>query len=131
VSDRLDGPFLLFRAVALLAAAAALACQPAVPPPEPPPVPIPCTRDVAVASDTIVISAGICNPYCIHVPVGTVVYFLNNDPMLYLFVADPPLPYDVQVPGFAGSETLPLASAGTMTWTAVQQPAATATVFVE
>jgi hypothetical protein len=131
VSDRLDGRLLLPRAVALVAAAAALACQPAVPLPDPPPVPIPCTRDVAVASDTIVVSGGICNPYCIHVPVGTTVYFLNSDPALYLFVADPPLPYDVQVPGYAGAETLPLAAAGTMTWTAVQQPAATATVFVE
>jgi hypothetical protein len=130
VSDRLDGRLVLPRAVALLAAATALACQPATPLPDPP-VPVPCTRDVAVASDTIVVSAGICNPYCIHVPVGTVVYFLNNDPMLYLFVADPALAYDVQVPGYAGAETLPLEAAGTMTWTAVQQPAATATIFVE
>jgi hypothetical protein len=131
VSDRLDGRFLLRRAVALLAAASALACQPAIPLPDPAPVPVPCTREVAVASDTIVVSGGICNPYCIHVPVGATVYFVNNDPWLYLFVADPPLWYDVQLPGYAAAETLPLGTAGTMTWTAAQQPAATATVFVE
>jgi hypothetical protein len=85
---------------------------------------------VAVASDTVVIAAGVCNPWCIHVPAGTPVYFVNNDPALYLFMAEPALPYDVQVPAHAGNVTLPLA-AGTVTWTAVQQPAATATIFVE
>jgi hypothetical protein len=130
VSDRLDGRFARIRAIAPLGVAALLsACGPAVP--EPPTGPgTPCTRDVAVASDTVVIAAGACNPWCIHVPAGTPVYFINDDPVLYLFVAEPALPYEVQVPQHAGSVTLPLA-AGTVTWTAVHQPAATVTVFVE
>lgn len=83
-----------------------------------------------MASDTIVISAGICNPWCLQVPTGTSVYFINNDPALYYFTADPALPYDIQVPGYGGAVTLPL-SAGTVTWTALQDPAATATIFAE
>lgn len=90
----------------------------------------PCTRDVAVASDTVVIAAGACNPWCIHVPDGTAVTFINNDPLLYLFAADPALPYEIQVPQYAGAVTLPL-EPGTVIWTAVHQPAATVTVFVE
>jgi hypothetical protein len=130
VSDRLDGRFDFLRAaVALLAAAVVAACQPHDPA-QPPPGGTPCSRAVAVASDTVVIAAGVCNPWCIHVPAGTPVYFVNNDPALYLFMAEPALPYDVQVPAHAGNVTLPLA-AGTVTWTAVQQPAATATIFVE
>jgi hypothetical protein len=130
VSDRLDGRFDFLRAaVALLAAAVVAACQPHDPA-QPPPDGTPCTRAVAVASDTVVIAAGVCNPWCIHVPAGTPVYFVNDDPALYLFMAQPALPYDVQVPAHAANVTLPLA-AGTVTWTAVQQPAATATIFVE
>jgi hypothetical protein len=130
VSDRLDGRFDFLRAVALVAVAALVAaCGPV--PPEPPFGPgTPCTRDAAVASDTVVIAAGVCNPWCIHVPAGTPVYFINNDPFLYLFAAEPALPYEVQVPQHAGAVTLPLA-AGTVTWTAVHQPAATVTVFAE
>lgn len=105
------------------------ACGPAAPEPTPGPV-IPCTRERAVASDTVVIAAGVCNPWCIHVPAGTPVYFLNNDPFLYLFAAEPALPYEIQVPQYAGAVTLPL-SAGTVIWTAVHQPAATVTVYVE
>jgi len=130
VSDRLDGRFALFRAIAPLGVAAFLsACGAATPEPAPDPG-TPCTRAVAVASDTVVIAAGICNPWCIHVAAGTPVYFINNDPFLYLFTADPALPYEVQVPQYAGNVTLPLA-AGTVTWTAVHQPAATVTIFVE
>jgi len=130
VSDRLDGRFAFLRAAAAVTAVALVsACGPSLPTAPPGPV-VPCTREVAVASDTVVIAAGACNPWCIHVPAGTAVYFINNDPALYLFMADPALPYDVQVPGYAGAVTLPLAS-GTVTWTAVHQPAATATVFVE
>jgi len=130
VSDRLDGRFDFLRAVALVAVAAlATTCGPVLP--EPPLGPVtPCTRDAAVASDTVVIAAGVCNPWCIHVPAGTPVYFVNNDPLIYLFTADPALPYEIQVPQYAGTVTLPLA-AGTVTWTAVHQPAATVTVFVE
>ena len=130
MSDRLDGRFAFLRAAAAVTAVALVsACGPSLPTAPPGPV-VPCTREVAVASDTVVIAAGACTPWCIHVPAGTAVYFINNDPALYLFMADPALPYDVQVPGYAGAVTLPLAS-GTVTWTAVHQPAATTTVFVE
>jgi hypothetical protein len=134
VTDRLDGRFGSLRAVAILAAAMVAACQPHDPfqaVPVPPDGGTPCTRDVAVDSDTVVISAGICNPWCIHVTAGTSVYFINNDPILYYLVADPPLPYDLQVPGYAGTVTLPLTAPGAVTWTEVHHPAATATIFVE
>jgi hypothetical protein len=132
VSDRLDGrfaPFSVIARVALLALVAA--CQPLDPIPPPPDGGTPCSRAVAVASDTVVISAGACNPWCIHVAAGTPIYFLNHDPDLYYFVADPPLPYDVPVPGSAPAVTLPLTTVGTLTFTAVHAPAATVTVFVE
>jgi hypothetical protein len=139
VSDRLDGRFASLRATALamLVPAALLlgvaACRP-LDPASPPPGPdggTPCSRSVAVAASDVVISAGACNPWCIHVPVGTSVYFINNDPTLYLFAADPPLSYEVQVPGHAGAVTLPLQAVGPVTWTAVQSPAATVTIYVE
>jgi hypothetical protein len=130
VSDRHDERFGSFRRAATIAAAAlVVACQPHDPA-RPPPGGTPCSRAVAVASDTVVIAAGVCNPWCIHVPAGTPVYFVNDDPALYLFMAEPALPYDVQVPAYAANVTLPLA-AGTVTWTAAQQPAATVTMFVE
>ena len=134
MTDRLDGRLGFLRALAILAAAVVAACQPHDPFQTFPVQPgggTPCTRNVAVASDTVVVSAGICNPWCIHVAAGTSVYFINNDPTLYLFMADPALPYDVQVPGYAGAVTLPLTVPGRVTWTAVHQPAATATIFVE
>jgi hypothetical protein len=117
--------------VALLALVAA--CQPLNPAA---PLPesdggTPCSRALAVASDTVVIAAGACNPWCIHVPVGTTVNFVNNDPDLYFFVPDPPLTADVQVPGRAPGFTDPLATPGEVTFTAVHAPSATVTVFVE
>jgi hypothetical protein len=134
VSDRLDGRFAPFRAIARVALLVAVAaCQP-LNPTSPPPSSdggTPCTRAVAVASDTVVIAAGACNPWCIHVPVGTPVYFVNYDTTTYLFVADPPLSYDVQVPGNAPAVTLPLSPAGAVTFTAVHAPTATVTVYVE
>ena len=134
MSDRDDGRFGSFLRAASIAAAALVAACGTLNPVDLPPVPsgpgTPCTRAVSVAADIVVISAGACNPWCIHLPAGKPVYFINNDPTLYLFAADPVLPYDVQVPGYAGTVTLPLA-AGTVTWTAVHQPAATVTVFVE
>jgi hypothetical protein len=84
-----------------------------------------------VASETVVVAAGSCNPGCIHVPVGTLVYFVNGDPTLYLFAATPPLTYEVQVPPFAAGVTAPLEPAGTYVFAAVQWPAATVTIFVE
>ena len=108
------------------------ACQPLEP--AAPPVPdggTPCSRSVAVAASDVVITAGACNPWCIHVPVGSRVYFINNDPVLYLFAADPPLAYEVQVPGYTGAVTLPLEAVGAVTWTAVHSPAATVTIYVE
>ncbi len=121
-------------AVALLAAMAlAAGCQPldpAQPLPVPPDGGTPCTRAVAVRADSVVIAAGTCIPWCLVVAAGTPVTFFNNDAALYYFVATPALPYDVQVPGYAGMMTLPL-PVGTWTWTALQSPATTATVFVE
>ncbi len=132
MSDRLDGRFAPFSAIARVALLALVAaCQPLGPISPPPDGGTPCSRAVAVAADTVVISAGACNPWCIHVAVGTPIYFLNQDPGLYYFVADPPLPYDVQVPGSAPAVTLPLSTAGTVTFTAVHAPSATVTVFVE
>jgi len=134
VSDRLDGRFAPFRAIARVALLGLLAaCQPlnpAVPPPSSDGG-TPCSRAVAVAADTVVITAGACNPWCIHVAVGTPVYFINYDKAIYLFVADPPLPYDVQVPGNAPAVTLPLDTLGPVTFTAVHAPTATVTVYVE
>jgi hypothetical protein len=139
VPDRPEGGTIPRRAPALAgaavlaAAALSVACQtlePASPPPVPPDGGTPCSRAVAVAADTVVIAAGACIPWCIAVPAGTEVTFQNNDPVLYYLVADPPLPYDVQVPAYAGMATLPL-PVGTYTWTAVQNPATTVTIFVE
>ena len=131
MSDRLDGRFAFLRAAAAVTAVALVAACGPQPPTAPPGPVVPCTREVAVASDTVVIAAGACNPWCIHVAAGTPVTFFNDDPALYFFLADPPLVYeDVQVPGYAGAVTLPL-SPGTVTWTSAHQPAATVTVFVE
>jgi hypothetical protein len=100
----------------------------------PPPVPdggTPCSRAGAIDTRDVVVSAGACNPWCIRVPAGSSVYFINEDPAPYLFAADPPLPYEVQVPGHAGAVTLPLDTVGAVTWTAVHAPAATVTIYVE
>jgi hypothetical protein len=133
VSDWLDGRFAPLRALALAGLLAGVAaCQTLEP--AAPPVPdggTPCSRAVAVAASDVVITAGACNPWCIHVPVGSRVYFINNDPVLYLFAADPPLAYEVQVPGYTGAVTLPLEAVGAVTWTAVHSPAATVTIYVE
>jgi len=96
VSDRLDGRFAPLRPMALAALLAGVAaCQP-LDSAAPPPVTdggTPCSPAVAVAAVDVVISAGACNPWCIHVPVGSRVFFINDDPVLYLFAADPPLSY--------------------------------------
>ncbi len=133
MTDRLESRSALRVAAVVLAAALGAGCQPLDPAqgaPAPSGPPVPCTREVAVASDTVVITAAACNPYCLHVAAGTPVYFLNHDGTAYYFVASPALPYDLPVPAYAGTVTLPLA-AGTVTWTAVHAPSATATVFVE
>jgi hypothetical protein len=134
VSDWLDRRIAPVRALALAALLPCLvACQP-LNPTSPPPVGdggTPCSRSVAVDSDTVVIAAQVCDPWCIHVPTGTSVYFINNDTAMYLFVADPPLSYDVQVPGRSPAVTLPLDTPGTVSFTAVHAPTATVTVFVE
>jgi hypothetical protein len=135
VSDLLDRRFgSRCAAVALAAVLLVAGCQPLTQeqlPPVPPDGGTPCNRALAVESDTVVISAGACNPWCIHVRAGTPVYFINNDPGLYFFLANPALLYeDVQVPGGAGTVTLPLPP-GMVTWTAAHTPAATVTVFVE
>ena len=130
MSDWLDGRFASLRTTVLAALLAGVAaCHPLAP--SVPDGGTPCSRAVAVAALDVVISAGACNPWCIHVPVGSRVYFVNNDPVTYLFAADPPLPYEVQVPGHANAVTLPLETVGTVTWTAVHSPAATVTIFVE
>jgi hypothetical protein len=130
VSDWLDGRFAPLRAMVLAALLAGVtACDPATPPA--PDGGTPCSRAVAVPFDEVAISAGACNPWCIHVPVGSRVYFINNDPVTYLFTADPPLWNELPVPGHAAAVTPPLETAGTVTWTAVHSPAATVTIFVE
>ncbi len=132
MSDRLDGRWGALRATAALLVAGAVAgCGPmrSLDPPVPP-EPTPCTRATAVGADTVVITAGVCNPWCIHVAAGASVTFLNGDPALYYLTAEPVFPYDLQVPGYAGAVTLPL-PVGAVTWTAVQAPSATVTVFVE
>jgi len=134
VTDRLDGRLGFLRALAILAAAMVAACQPHDPFqtfPVQPDGGTPCTRAVSVASDTVVITAGACNPWCIHVAAGTSVYFHSNDPALYYFVADPVLSYDLQVLGYGDAVTLPLTTLGPVTWTAAHQQAATVTIFVE
>jgi hypothetical protein len=133
VPDRLDRRFTLPALAATLSiAATVLGCQPLAPAAPPPGSDggTPCVSSGAVAANEVVVAAGVCNPWCIQVAAGTPVYFYNNDPALYLFVADPPLSYDVQVPGYAGAVTLPLA-AGSWTFTAVQAPSATVTVRVQ
>ena len=119
------------RRAASVAAALVVAACGRLEPPVPPGPAVPCTRDVSVASDTVVITAGICNPWCIHVAAGTRVYFINQDPALYFFIASPALPYDLPVPGGSGAATEPLTALGPVTWTAAHQQAATATIFVE
>jgi hypothetical protein len=134
VSDWLDGRFAPQRATVLAALLAGVAACLPLDGASPPPVPdggTPCSRAVAVAALDVVISAGACNPWCIHVPLGSRVYFFNNDPVTYLLAADPPLPYEVQVPGHTGAVTLPLEAVGAVTWTAVHSPAATVTIYVE
>jgi hypothetical protein len=134
VSDRLDWRIAPRRALALAVLLPCVAaCQP-LNPTSPPPVGdggTPCTRASAVSSDTVVIAAQACDPWCIYLPAGSSLYFINNDTAMYLFVADPPLPYDVQVPGRSPAVTLPLDTRGTVTFTAVHAPTATVTVFVE
>ena len=131
MSDRHDGRLGFFRAVASAAAALVVAACGRIEPPPPPGPVVPCTRAVAVPSDTVRISAGVCNPWCIHVAARTPVFFINGDPTLYYFTADPTLPFDIQVPAYAGAVTPPLTDLGAVTWTAVHQPAATVTIFVE
>ncbi len=134
MSDRLDGR-IAFRgarragalcALALLAAA----CQPLSPaqlPPEAGP-PVPCTADVAVATDTVAVSAGICNPGCIKVQAGTPIQLVNQDPYLYLFTATAPATFQLQLPPGAWFATPPLA-AGTWEIYEVHQPATAVTVL--
>jgi hypothetical protein len=133
VSDRADSR--IARAARALALATSLAaagagCSPHSPEPPPPDGGTPCTRAAAVAANEVVIVAGACNPWCIHVPAGAQVWFYNQDPVLYLVDSDPPVVPEMQLPASGATSTPPLA-AGTVTFTAVQAPSATVTVFVE
>jgi hypothetical protein len=134
VSDRLDGRFATSRTrrTGALAAAALLAaaCQPLSPAQLPPEAsePVPCTADVAVATDTVAISAGICNPDCIKVAAGTPIQLVNQDPYLYLFTATSPATFQLQLPPGAWFSTPPLA-AGTWEIYEVHQPATSVTVL--
>ena len=122
------------RLLGLVAVAASLgACSP-LNPAAPPPgggSGTPCTREVAVPTDTVVITAGTCDPWCVHVAAGTTVYFLNRDGALYYLEADPAEYGVVQVQGGATGWTSPLEPPGTVTFTAAQAPAVTVTIFVE
>jgi hypothetical protein len=117
----------------LLAAALCASCD-EVGPAVPPPVGdggTPCTRATAIASAMVVVVAGVCNPWCIHVPVGTRVEFLNQDPATYLLTSDGPPAFEMVLPPSSAASTPALAAPGTVVVTAAHVPAATATIFVE
>ena len=134
--DRCPAPRHAWRASrrgALLAAALCAACE-VLGPAEPPPAGdggTPCTRATAVAAATVVVVAGACNPWCIHVPAGASVEFLNQDRATYLFASEGPPAFEMLVPASSAASTPALASPGTVVVTAVHVPAATATIFVE
>ena len=136
MSDRLDGRFAsrLARRAGALAAAALLAagCQPLSPAAGPPEAgtPTPCTRDSATPTDTVVVTAGICNPGCVRVAAGTPIQLVNQDPYLYLFTGSPPATFELQLPPGAWFSTPPLA-VGTWLVSEVHQPATSVTVFAE
>jgi hypothetical protein len=136
VSDRLDGRFASRTARRLGRVAAAVlfasGCQPLSPAVLPPEAGggTPCTLDVATRADTVVVSAGICNPGCVRVAAGTPVQLVNQDPYLYLFVGEPPATFQLQLPPGAWFATPPLA-AGTWVVSEVHQPATTVTIFAE
>ena len=129
MSDRRDRPA---RALTLLALAAAAACHPlnqAVPPPSGDGG-TPCTASTAVRGDVVAVTHGICNPWCIAVPAGTAVTFLNQDPILYQLVSAGAPGFEVVLAPLGAAETPPL-TAGVVVVTAVENAAATVTILVE
>jgi hypothetical protein len=79
----------------------------------------------------VVLVAGACNPWCVHVPAGSRVEFLNQDPATYLLASDGPPAFELVIPAATAASTPPLAAPGTVVVTAIHVPAATATIFVE
>jgi len=142
VSDRrpaaLDRPRLALRvllvaALAVPAAALLAGCAP-LGLPEPPPAGdggTPCTRANAIAADTVVLMARACNPWCIHVPTGTEVGFINQDAATYLMLSSGPPPFEIPLPPSSGGSTPKLLAPGTVVVTDAHWPAATVTIYVE
>lgn len=136
MSDPLDrrsaGTGALLLGMAAAGALALSACQPlspAQPPPENP-ASVPCTLDTAVATDTVAVVAGACNPGCIRVRAGMLVGLVNQDAYYYLFAGEPPSTIEVALPAGAWGYTPPL-PAGTTVLADVHWPAATVTIFAE
>ncbi|HVP67310.1 MAG TPA: hypothetical protein VMT17_08615 [Anaeromyxobacteraceae bacterium] len=127
MSDRRDWP-----ALALPLLAAVVACQP-LNQPVPPPVSdggTPCSASTAVAADTVVVTNGICNPWCLSAHAGASVMFLNQDGMLYLLDGTGASTFEIALAPQSAVETPPLPS-GVVLVTAVENPAATVTILVE
>jgi hypothetical protein len=136
VSDRRDHRDPAPRRVTALAGpllALLLACEPLALP-EPPPAGdggTPCTRATSISADTVVLVAGTCNPWCIHVPAGTAVGFVNQDRATYLMLSAGPPPFEIPLPISSAGSTPRLETPGTVVVTDAHWPAATVTIFVE
>jgi hypothetical protein len=110
-----------------------LACEP-LSLPEPPPAGdggTPCSRATSISADTVVLVARVCNPWCIHVPAGTAVAFVNQDPASYLMLSAGPPAFEIPLPASAAGSTPRLETPGTVVVTEAHWPAATVTIFVE
>jgi hypothetical protein len=78
----------------------------------------------------VVVTRGICNPWCVEVPDGTPVAFLNQDPVEYEFAAPGTSGFEIVLAPYSAAETPPL-PAGTVDVSAVGQPSAAVTIIVE
>ncbi len=130
MSDRREGSAATPGALAL--ALLLSACQ-TLGPAEPPPGGdggIPCSPSSAIATGTVAVVAGACNPGCIRVPAGSSVTFINQDRTEYLFSTSGPPAFDLIVPAAGSASTPALLVPGTVAIAAVHH-AATVTVLVE
>ena len=129
MSDPRDRPRAALLGLALLACA----CQPLNPP-----QPMggggdggtPCTPASAVSADTVAVTGGVCNPWCVTVRAGTPVQFLNQDSATYLFDSTGAAVFEILLPPLGGAFT-PALPAGTTVVTEVHSSAATVTVFAQ